>query len=350
MSRPKGPRLYLKPAHVEKSGRKRPACWIIRDGEKTVRTGCSPEDLEGARLALQQYLGRTHAAPIGERHPSRILVTEVIAVYRRDREHTLARADLVAYSVPHLVEFWGDDYLSEVTGARCREYVRWRGKKGAARRDLETLRAAINHFHREYGLDTVPVVTLPPRSDPRQRWLTGDEAAQLLWASRQVPHLSRFIRVGLYTGTRSRALLGLSWLPSTHTGWVDLDAEIIYRRGNDQRKTNKQQTPHPIPSRLLPHLRRWRETDRKFGIKHVIHYQGEPVIKLRRSWTTARSAAGLGDDVTPHTLRHTAATWLMQRGVDAWEAAKYLGMTVETLERVYGHHHPDYLKQAKNAF
>jgi integrase len=74
------------------------------------------------------------------------------------------------------------------------------------------------------------------------------------------------------------------------------------------------------------------------------------VIKLRRSWTTARSAAGLGDDVTPHTLRHTAATWLMQRGVDAWEAAKYLGMTVETLERVYGHHHPDYLKQAKNAF
>jgi integrase len=207
-----------------------------------------------------------------------------------------------------------------------------------------------DHLEQFSGLDAVPLVTLPPRSDPRQRWLTGDEAAQLLWASRQVPHLSRFIRVGLYTGTRSRALLGLSWLPSTHTGWVDLDAEIIYRRGNDQRKTNKQQTPHPIPSRLLPHLRRWRETDRKFGIKHVIHYQGEPVIKLRRSWTTARSAAGLGDDVTPHTLRHTAATWLMQRGVDAWEAAKYLGMTVETLERVYGHHHPDYLKQAKNAF
>jgi len=40
----------------------------------------------------------------------------------------------------------------------------------------------------------------------------------------------------------------------------------------------------------------------------------------------------------------------MQRGVDPWQAAKYLGMTVEMLERVYGHHHPDFLKQVKNAF
>jgi integrase len=78
--------------------------------------------------------------------------------------------------------------------------------------------------------------------------------------------------------------------------------------------------------------------------------RGNPVVKLRRSWATARTAAGLGTDVTPHTLRHTAATWLMHRGVGPWEAAKYLGMTVETLERVYGHHHPDYLMNAKNAF
>jgi integrase len=38
--------------------------------------------------------------------------------------------------------------------------------------------------------------------------------------------------------------------------------------------------------------------------------------------------------------RHTAATWLMQAGVDAFEAAGYLGMSVETLLEVYGHHHP----------
>ena len=50
--------------------------------------------------------------------------------------------------------------------------------------------------------------------------------------------------------------------------------------------------------------------------------------------------------VMPHTLRHTAATWLMQNGTNLWEAAGYLGMSVEVLERVYGHHHPDYCASA----
>ena len=36
----------------------------------------------------------------------------------------------------------------------------------------------------------------------------------------------------------------------------------------------------------------------------------------------------------------------MQAGVSLWEAAGSLGMTVETLERVYGTHHPDWQKNA----
>jgi len=39
--------------------------------------------------------------------------------------------------------------------------------------------------------------------------------------------------------------------------------------------------------------------------------------------------------VTPYTLRHTAATRLMQAGADEWEAAGYLGMFVEVLREVY---------------
>jgi hypothetical protein len=39
----------------------------------------------------------------------------------------------------------------------------------------------------------------------------------------------------------------------------------------------------------------------------------------------------------------------MQAGVGKWEAAGFLGMTVEMLDRVYGHHHPDHLKAAARA-
>ena len=61
------------------------------------------------------------------------------------------------------------------------------------------------------------------------------------------------------------------------------------------------------------------------------------------------SLAGLWGKVTPHTLRHTAATWLMQRGVPIWQAAGYLGMSAEMIERTYGHHHPDYMRAAAQA-
>jgi integrase len=54
--------------------------------------------------------------------------------------------------------------------------------------------------------------------------------------------------------------------------------------------------------------------------------------------------------VVRHSLRHTAATWLMQAGVDMWEAAGWLGMTVEQLEANYGHHHPDFQEAAAEAF
>jgi integrase len=53
--------------------------------------------------------------------------------------------------------------------------------------------------------------------------------------------------------------------------------------------------------------------------------------------------------VTRHTLRHTKVTWLMQAGVPIWEVAGFAGMSVRTLERVYGHHHPDHQEQAANA-
>jgi hypothetical protein len=36
----------------------------------------------------------------------------------------------------------------------------------------------------------------------------------------------------------------------------------------------------------------------------------------------------------------------MQRRTDPWEAAGYLGMSVETLIKHYGHHRPDYLRNA----
>lgn len=56
---------------------------------------------------------------------------------------------------------------------------------------------------------------------------------------------------------------------------------------------------------------------------------------VKRGFKTAVGLARLPGKVTPHTLRHTVATWLMQRGVPIQEAAGFLGMLPEVLQYTY---------------
>ena len=80
---------------------------------------------------------------------------------------------------------------------------------------------------------------------------------------------------------------------------------------------------------------------------HFVEWHGKPVASVKTGFASAVRLAGLDrsiGNVTPHTLRHTAATWLMQRGVAVWEAAGFLGMSEKTLRDTYGHHHPNHLR------
>ncbi len=69
---------------------------------------------------------------------------------------------------------------------------------------------------------------------------------------------------------------------------------------------------------------------------------------VKTGLTRAAKLAKIGH-VHPHVFRHTAATWLMQRGVPIWDAAGFVGVSEKVLEQVYGHHHPDFQKEAADA-
>ncbi len=85
---------------------------------------------------------------------------------------------------------------------------------------------------------------------------------------------------------------------------------------------------------------------------HFVEWRGKPVSSVKTAFNRAvkefRVSTANGN-VTPHTLRHTAATWLMQQGVDIWQASGFLGMSPQVLINTYGHHHPDYMGQAAAA-
>jgi integrase len=188
-----------------------------------------------------------------------------------------------AYQLASLGAWWGEKRLSDVTPANCTSYGRER-TQSAARRDLEVLRAAINYWHRHYGpLPAVPVVILPPKPVPRDRWLTRSEAARLLWAARRTQHLARFILLGLYTGSRSGVILGLTW------DQIDIGAGVMYRRAAGKAEDKRKRSP-PVSSAVAF----WRT------------YAAGNGLTVPRLDTCATTSASRSTRCTPHGRRQSS--------------------------------------------
>lgn len=317
-----GPRLYLDPTRLQ---------WAIRDGTSFVRTGCGPGNRSDAEKQLASYIGQKHKpSPSGDP-----LIDDVLTAYGREWAPSTARnGSEVGYAIKQLLPHWSGKRVSEINSRTCRAYI-------GARRYLETLRAAVNYWNREHGpLTVVPVFVMPPKGEPRNRWLTKCEAARLLKASRRHEHMKRFVLLGLYTGSRASVILSVEW------SWIDFERGVMLRRAPGEREDKrKRKPPVKLGKMILSFLRRWRATDEGNGQRTVIHFRGHSLRRVQDGWDAVIAAADL-PDVTPHTMRHTRATWLMQAGVDLWEASGHLGMTPQTLQNVYGHHHPNFQEKA----
>lgn len=275
-------------------------------------------------------------------------VANALDIYGREHAPTVRAPARIGYAIAALNPILGDLPVGSITGEVCRRYARTRVKApGTIRKELGVLQAAVNYCHAEGHLTAPVKVKLPAKPAPRDRWLTRDEVARLIRAARRnrkSRHLARFILIAVYTGTRSDALLRLRYMPNTEGGWVDTEAGMLHRRGIGEAETTKRRPPVPIPRHLLAHLRRWE----RCGNRYVVEVGGQRVASVKTAWKSALADAGI-DHCTRHDLRHTAITWAMQRGADKWAAAGFFGIGLDMLERVYGHHHPDYMRSAVEA-
>jgi len=362
--RAKGPRLWFRPARDNRLG-----AWFVLDGTRQRGTGLGVGASASEKdKALGDYLAEKHTKAVtsSKRDPSAILVDDVLALYARDVAPNHARPHETAARIAFLRKFWGGRRLSEVIGATCREYADSRSTAGAARRELEELRAAINHHRREGLHDRIVSVVLPEKAEPREAWLTRDEAAALVGSAwrykerqkghetgrRSRQHVARFMIVASYMGSRAAVICGASIEDRRPAGkpWVDLTTGVFYGRPVGQKKTKKRRQTVRVPLPLLAHMRRWRRR----GQRYVVEWQGEPVTRINKAHDASVAAAGLpttgSGKITPHTWRHTAVTWAMQGGADPWKAADFFGMTIEVLMRTYGHHHPAHSADVHAAF
>jgi integrase len=249
----------------------------------------------------------------------------------------------------HLLAHFADTHPAEIHPSDVRAYVRRRetgdigkGAKGPTiRRDLGVLVAALNHAVQEHRLKRadLPPIPLPEASEPRETWLTEAEVSRLLAKASEeqtdgrLGRVARFALLAFYTASRKRALEELEWRQ------VDWDTNMIHLDKPGRRRTKKRRPSVPMHPTLRAAMER-----------AYIERQGPWVMdndgSIRKAWGTLVKAAGLPLAVTPHVMRHTAATHMLRRKVPLWQVAGILGDTEATVQRTYGKHVPEALKEA----
>lgn len=300
---------------------------------KPIRKSTGTRDPAEAREVLGLALLGTDNTPSPP-------LSVILEGYWKDNRGRLASAATARQGIDRLKEFFTAS-VAELTPSILRSYYT-AGRKVAPTtkaREMTVLRAALNYAVKEGWIQRAPVVPVISPAEPRERWLTRQEAAKLLWQCRGNSHLALFVRLALYTGARTRAILDLQWKR------VDLKRGRIDYNPAGRRQTHKKRPVVAIGPRLSATLQRALMTSES---PYVVSYRGERVDRVIKGFKLAAERAKL-EGVTPHTLRHTAATWMAQNGLPLPLIAGMLGQSIQRTTERYIKHSPDFMAGAAQA-
>ncbi len=313
------------------------------------RVSTGTEDERAARRFLAQF-SAGHAAPLPPEQPT---IGTILDGYLADRKGEVRSFETLEAAAKAIRRHLGDLEPGHLTDERGKLYARQRRAEGhmigpanarkrkptsngTITREIVTLRAALRWAIRKQWISVEPYVAAPAGTPPKDRWLTRDEYDRLVERAVAM-HVKLFIALALHTGARSAAILSLTW------DQVDLRTRLI-RFG--PAVGNKGRATVPINDDLLEALQVARQAATSAS---VIAHGDRAVASIKTGFQAACRRAKL-PDVTPHVLRHTAATWMAIAGIPMREIALYLGhASTATTERVYSHHSPDFLRRAGDA-
>ncbi len=273
-----------------------------------------------------------------------------------DDERGLTAHTVVAYlrDARQFAAFCADFAIDDPDEVELLVLRRWLAsltERGYARASLGRKAAAIRGFfalltRRGLVADDPARALGSPRAERRlPRVLKPDQVARLLVAPDPAT----------VTGLRDRALLELLYASGARVseavgldvGAIDLGARLARLHGKRDRTRIV-----PLGEPAVLTVRRWLTE----GRPQLVPEPGGPLLLTRRgtrmtardAWTAvdrAARAAGVGK-VTPHTLRHTYATHLLEGGADLRSVQELLGHLNLATTQLYTHVSRDHLRSA----
>jgi integrase len=258
-------------------------------------------------------------------------IAEIYAAYQADREKDGKQPENFKESWKALKGRFANLTPDDITADLCRAYTTERtsaGKSaGTAWTELTRLRSALHWAKRHRIIKDVPYVWIPQKPPPKTRVLTQAEVLRLLDGCR-MPHVKLFVILALSTGGRTGAILELEWnRVSFEEGTIDLRIDTPANPLLKTARKGRAKVPmNNLARAALQEARQGALTD------WVIEWDGEPIKSVRKGFMEACRRAEL-EDVTPHTLRHTAASWMESGGIPMGQISRFLGHKTESVTR-----------------
>jgi len=205
-------------------------------------------------------------------------------------------------------------------------------------RKIATLRSFYKFLARQGHVQRNPVSSLrTPRQDKRlPKFLDPNDIERLLAAPKGNDLLSlrdaAMLEVLYSTGMRVSELVGMDLAD------VDPIAEVVRVRGKGRRERLA-----PLGSYAVRALNRYLEARSRAEVhdkKAVFlnrHGRRLNVRSVRRKLAKYLAMAGLDPSVSPHTLRHSFATHMLERGADLRAVQELLGHRSLSTTQIYTH-------------
>ncbi len=246
----------------------------------------------------------------------------------------------------HLRPKWGGKRLDEITTP---DVAKWLGElrlSGKAPATVEKIRVTFNRSFelalrwQTPGVKGNPLrgIQRPKIANARDRFLSSAEAARLLKAADASlnPQLGNIVRLLLLTGARKRELLDARWEN------LDLDRRAWFI---PTAKTGSRYVPlSQAALDVIDKLPRYKDCPWLLPNSET----RKPYTDIKHPWETARAAAGL-DGLHIHDLRHSAASFMINAGIDLFAVGKVLGHADHQSTMRYAHLANDTLLAAVEA-
>ncbi|NDD83375.1 site-specific integrase [bacterium] len=308
-------------------------CWM--EGRTLRRATLGTTDFEEAKQRLEEWFIANRR--VENETATDAVLADVLRRYWEGHAKNVASAPTIKGQLRYWLEFHGAASVKDACHHdRLAQFITALKDRGLApstvNHTLMAGKAALRMAWKRGELVSVPHIPMVPvgEQEPMGRPLTVEEVRRLLRECEATPHLWRLCVWLIATAARPAAILELDWAQVRH------DEGLVYLNPIGRAQNKKRRPVVRLPTQL----------SKNSGSGHVVAWRGKPVGSGITAWRKARERAGLGQDVTLYSFRHTMGRWMRARGVPEEQIKMQLGHATSGETWRYIGFAPNYLDKA----